>query len=1330
LLGEVVAGRFEIEALAGRGGMGAVYRARDRASGRIVALKTMRPEERHQTERFLREAVALSELHHPAIVRYIAHGEAGPEADGAAYLAMEWLEGEALSDRLRKEGVNVAETIALGLRMSEALAVAHRAGVVHRDIKPSNIFLPEGEVARAKVIDFGIARVDGGGELTRTGAMLGTPGYIAPEQARGERTIDGRADLFSLGCVLYKCLTGEPPFEGDDVLAVLLKVVLSDAPRARGRNPDVPEELDELVARLLAKDPDARPASAADVARTLGSLTTHGEGRARPVSAPPALTTTERRATCVVLARAPWLSTEEDVTLVTSASQAREIAVKQAVAKHAGSVAFLRDGSIVVTVPHAGPATDQAGRAARCALALRPLLGSGQASIPPMIAVAAARAMPSAGMALGELIDRGVGLLTPRGAGLIRLDDVTAGLLDERFDVGGDNVGLYLRGERDSITESRRLLGKTTPCVGRDRELASLEGTFAEAAGDMVARAVLVVAPAGTGKSRLRYEFLRRLAARDEPPRVWIGRGDPMSAGAPFAMLGQALRRLVGMLDGEPLAIRQQRLRARVGRNVAPRDLERVTMFLGELAGAPFSGDHVQLRAARADALLMGDQIRRALEDFVAAEAASEPVLLVLEDLHWGDLPTVHVVDVLLRNLHDRPFMVLATARPEVRQLFPSLWEGRALTELRLGDLSRRAAEKLVREVLGADLDARLVAQIVDRSAGNAFYLEELIRAVAAGHGDDLPGTVLAMVQARLESMRPEARRVLRAASVFGQVFWRGGVEALLGGARERERAGEELQTLGREELVSPRLEGRFPGDQELVFRHGLVRECAYATLTESDRALGHRLAAQWLERTGETEAIVLADHFERGGDLLRASAWFPRAAEQAVRAGDFNAARERARRGISCGARAGLWPALADAPPEDPFMTVDAPMDARLGELLRIVADAEAWLGDLHAASRAFAQAVHALAPRTAAWYLAVAGLAAMAGRLGDSGVLADVAMELLGGVPPEDARTAFVSAAARASSALVLSGHNELAASLLLRVAEHEGEVTDPGALAWVSRARSNQALIEGDPSGYLRHCAETARAFEAAGDLRNLSVQRVNAGYGLLELGLLDEAEVELRDALAGAMRLGLAGLEAGARHNLGLALLHQAEREKDLTRRIAYLDEATEIEERALEVLIASGDSRIEGGTRIILARLSLVRGAPKAAEEAIRACLASLARAPAPRSHALAVLARAQLAEGRNVDALLAAREAFGVLEASGGIDWGDAFVRLTYVNALNATGQHEEARAKAEQAAQRLEESAGRIDDPRARASFLALPDHEATFTAAGRFEIARPRSS
>jgi hypothetical protein len=107
-----------------------------------------------------------------------------------------------------------------------------------------------------------------------------------------------------------------------------------------------------------------------------------------------------------------------------------------------------------------------------------------------------------------------------------------------------------------------------------------------------------------------------------------------------------------------------------------------------------------------------------------------------------------------------------------------------------------------------------------------------------------------------------------------------------------------------------------------------------------------------------------------------------------------------------------------------------------------------------------------------------------------------------------------------------------------------------------------------------------------------------------------------------------------------------------------------------------------------------------------------------------------VLARAQLAEGRNVDALLAAREAFGVLEASGGIDWGDAFVRLTYVNALNATGQHEEARAKAEQAAQRLEESAGRIDDPRARASFLALPDHEATFTAAGRFEIARPRSS
>src|SRR5262249_27194737 len=160
--------------------------------------------------------------------------------------------------------------------------------------------------------------------------------------------------------------------------------------------------------------------------------------------------------------------------------------------------------------------------------------------------------------------------------------------------------------------------------------------------------------------------------------------------------------------------------------------------------------------------MVMADQTRRAWEDFVAAECSAHPVLLLLEDLHWGDGATVSYVDSALRNLGERPWMVLALARPEVHELFPRLWAERGVQELRLDGLSRKASERLVREVLGEGVAATEVARVVERAAGNAFFLEELIRAVAHGKGDSVPETVLGIVEQRLTALDPEARRVLR----------------------------------------------------------------------------------------------------------------------------------------------------------------------------------------------------------------------------------------------------------------------------------------------------------------------------------------------------------------------------------------------------------------------------------------------------------------------------------------------------------------------------------------------------------------------------------------
>ncbi|WP_394830556.1 protein kinase [Pendulispora rubella] len=262
---EVVGDRFRLECEAGIGGMGIVYRAVDETSGAVVALKVLRKTDAASRRRFGNEVEALERLSHPAIVRYVAHGIVD---DDQPYLAMEWVEGQTLSGRLEAGPLAVAEVMALGVRVASALGAAHAMGIVHRDIKPGNVLLPEGDLERAKVADFGLSRFLGAPHATTSGAGFGTPGYAAPEQVRGG-DVDGRADLFSLGCLLFRCLTNAEAFTGAEVLTVIAKLVLEDAPRARSLRADVPEALDDLIARLLSKDARDRPASADEVIEAL-----------------------------------------------------------------------------------------------------------------------------------------------------------------------------------------------------------------------------------------------------------------------------------------------------------------------------------------------------------------------------------------------------------------------------------------------------------------------------------------------------------------------------------------------------------------------------------------------------------------------------------------------------------------------------------------------------------------------------------------------------------------------------------------------------------------------------------------------------------------------------------------------------------------------------------------------------------------------------------------------------------------------------------------------------------------------------------------------------
>jgi serine/threonine protein kinase len=271
LAGFIIDGRFLLEQRVGRGGMGEVYRARDRWTGQVIALKILTGHTDRHIERFAHESELLARLRHPAIVAYLGNGLAAPRRP---YLAMEWLEGEELASLLRRGRLAPADAFAVLCRVADALAFVHARGVVHRDIKPSNLFVVRGRVAGLKLIDLGIALAGACVETAPvTGsAVLGTPGYMAPEQVRCHVEIGPPADLFALGCVVYECLIGRRAFAGEHAGAVQAKVLLDDLPPVGSICPDVPPGLEALLARMLSKDPAERPEDGAALCAELDAL--------------------------------------------------------------------------------------------------------------------------------------------------------------------------------------------------------------------------------------------------------------------------------------------------------------------------------------------------------------------------------------------------------------------------------------------------------------------------------------------------------------------------------------------------------------------------------------------------------------------------------------------------------------------------------------------------------------------------------------------------------------------------------------------------------------------------------------------------------------------------------------------------------------------------------------------------------------------------------------------------------------------------------------------------------------------------------------------------
>ncbi|MDI1477954.1 serine/threonine-protein kinase [Polyangium sp. y55x31] len=1199
-LAELFGGRFAIERLASAGGMAEVYRALDRATGARVALKVLHAAGAPFAGHFARESYVLAELDHPGIVRYVAHGAA---PSGELFLAMEWLEGEDLAQRLKRGPLSVAETLTLGVRVAEALGAAHARGVVHRDIKPSNLFLPDRDIGRVKILDFGIARPQATRPATRTGILLGTPGYMAPEQALGARTVDPRADVFALGCVLYECLAGRPAFEAEHLMVLLSKMLAPEPPRPADVRPDTPAALDEVIARMLSHEPADRPADGAAVAVEIamlddaetawvqGGVPLHRLGAATPI---------------------------EDLFEVTGLGLPEDVPTLDASQRPLGGASTLP-----LDAWYRQSASDGAPRTQVLPSASLPLAGSGE----------------------------------------------------------------------DTALVSHTLLGRPSPCVGREREIDEILRAFGAVVSTGKPSALVVSGELGVGKSRLVAEVVRALDLRGglldaegivRPVSVFTAEAAPLAQGAAFALAADLVRNAAGLSRADSLSARRDKLLDRLARHLPPASAGRVVEFLGELTDVPFPDDtSVPLRAARQDARLMGDHVRRAFEDWLAAECDARPVLVVLEDLARADAASIGLFESALSSLASRPLFLLVTDAP------PSFAAGRARA-LPLAPLLSDAAQVIVRHGLGEAADPALVTRIVQRGLGSPLRLEILTRVVRAGA--DMPsGPTPELVGRAIASLSPLAQRLLRAASVFGARFWPGPLLSVLpGGAPARAGSTEPWQAERKAlaELVEAELVvrrgGRTPWGEEYAFRHVIVREVAYASLDDGERARLHLAVGAWLERAGDTEPAVLAEHFSLAGAPDRAVPWAGLAAEAAFEASDFDAVLAWVARGIAAASAGEVRGAL------------------RLFE-----SQARKWKGEHRAALEAGYDALGLFPVGSPLWYSAAGEVVLAAGNLGDDAALVAI-FEALSALGAEgESGGPHVIAVARAALQLLMAGHHDHAEAMFraLDALDRRVVAVDPEVAASVHRARAFRALFAGDAGTSVREFEAAAQRFEAVGDLRNACVQRANVGSATNELGDYARAEASLRDALAQAERLGLGALVAHAKLNLALALARQNQ-----------LAEAQAFAREALTTSTRQGDRRVEGYARLYLGMIRLAGRDLAAAEAEVRAAIDLLAAHPPVRAHALAVLGQIAIFRGDARAALGPADEAMRLLESLGGIEEGESLVRLVRAEALASLGLEAEAREAIVSAYERLSDRASKIRDPLWRAWFLeAVPENART---------------